>query len=306
MSDSSSAIAQLIGVMARLRDPNGGCPWDIQQTFSTIAPYTIEEAYEVADAIEAGDPAHLRDELGDLLFQVVFHARLAEERGWFDFNAIAGAIHDKLVRRHPHVFANTAFASDADRSANWEEQKARERDEAARRRGAEGASVLGDVPKALPALSRASKLGRRASRVGFDWPDAAGIRDKVNEELAELDEVISGSSVAAPGGEAGSGPLAGALAAARSEALSEELGDTLFTLVNLGRKLHVDAEEALRAANAKFERRFRHMESLARSRGLKLEALSAAQWDALWVESKRALALAARPGDQRGPPASEP
>jgi len=298
VADSSSAIAKLLGVMARLRDPNGGCPWDLQQTFATIAPYTIEEAYEVADAIEAGDPAHLRDELGDLLFQVVFHARLAEERGWFDFDAIAGAIHDKLVRRHPHVFANTAFATDADRSANWEEQKARERDEAARRRGAEAASVLGDVPKALPALSRASKLGRRASRVGFDWPDAAGIRDKVNEELAELDEVISGNSAAGPSGPDG--------AAARSEALAEELGDTLFTLVNLGRKLHVDAEEALRAANAKFERRFRHMEALASSRGLRLEALSAAQWDALWVESKRALALAGQPGGHPGTSASEP
>lgn len=273
MPEPSSAIARLLGVMARLRDPNGGCPWDLEQTFATIAPYTIEEAYEVADAIESGDPAHLRDELGDLLFQVVFHARMAEERGWFDFNAVAAAIHDKLVRRHPHVFAETQFATDAERSANWEEQKARERDEAARLRGAEGASVLGDVPKALPALSRAAKLGRRASRVGFDWPDAGGIREKVNEELAELDAAMSGDSAAS----------------ARADALAEELGDTLFTLVNLGRKLDVDAEEALRAANAKFERRFRHMESLARSRRLQLDALSAAEWEALWVESKRSL-----------------
>jgi MazG family protein len=167
VADSSSAIAKLLGVMARLRDPNGGCPWDLQQTFATIAPYTIEEAYEVADAIEAGDPAHLRDELGDLLFQVVFHARLAEERGWFDFDAIAGAIHDKLVRRHPHVFANTAFATDADRSANWEEQKARERDEAARRRGAQ-ASVLGDAESTSG--RRGLETRAAASRVGFDWP----------------------------------------------------------------------------------------------------------------------------------------
>jgi MazG family protein len=258
--------------MARLRDPNGGCPWDLEQSFATIAPYTIEEAYEVADAIEAGEPSQLRDELGDLLFQVVFHARMAQEKGWFDFDSVATAIHDKLVRRHPHVFADTAFATDAERLANWEEQKARERDEAARRKGAGAASVLGDIPKALPALSRAAKLGRRASRVGFDWPDVAGIREKLNEEIAELDAATA---------HAAGGPA--------TEAVAEELGDALFTLVNLGRKLDVDAEEALRAANAKFERRFRHMEALASTRGLKLEALSPAQWDALWVESKQAL-----------------
>jgi MazG family protein len=267
MADDSSPIERLRGVMARLRSPEGGCPWDIEQTFATIAPYTIEEAYEVADAIESGEPQQIRDELGDLLFQVVFHARMAEERGWFNFDAVAAAIHDKLVRRHPHVFEGTKFATDADRSANWEDQKARERDAAAKRRG-DDASVLGDVPKALPALSRASKLGKRASRVGFDWPDATGIREKVNEELAELDSAVSASQTAA---------------------MTDELGDVLFTIVNLGRKLHVDAEEALRAANAKFERRFRHMEALARERGLLLDTLSPAAWDALWVESKRAL-----------------
>lgn len=271
MAESSGSIARLLEVMERLRNPDGGCPWDLEQTFATIAPYTIEEAYEVADAIDSGDPAHLRDELGDLLFQVVFHARMAEERGWFNFDAVAAAIHDKLVRRHPHVFEGTKFATDADRSANWEDQKARERDAAAKRRG-DDASVLGDVPKALPALSRAAKLGKRASRVGFDWPDATGIREKVNEELAELDSAVSASQTAA---------------------MTDELGDVLFTLVNLGRKLHVDAEEALRAANAKFEHRFRHMESLARGRGLQLDALSPAAWDALWVESKRALAAPA-------------
>jgi nucleoside triphosphate diphosphatase len=266
MTEPRGAIAQLLEVMARLRNPDGGCPWDLEQTFATIAPYTIEEAYEVADAIEGGDPAHLRDELGDLLFQVVFHARMAEERGWFDFDSVAAAIHDKLVRRHPHVFAGAQFATDTEVSANWENQKARERDEAAKRRG-EGTSVLGDVPKALPALTRAAKLGKRASRVGFDWPDARGTREKVNEELAELDAAAASSD---------------------TDAMSDELGDVLFTLVNLGRKLDLDAEEALRAANAKFERRFRHMESLARARGLGLEGLSPAAWDALWVESKRA------------------
>src|SRR6185436_9876253 len=169
MADDSSPIERLRGVMARLRSPDGGCPWDIEQTFATIAPYTIEEAYEVADAIESGDPQHLRDELGDLLFQVVFHARMAEERGWFDFDAVATAIHDKLVRRHPHVFAGGEFAK-----ANWEEQKAQERVASAKKRG-DAASILDDIPRALPALSRAAKLGKRASRVGFDWPDVAGI-----------------------------------------------------------------------------------------------------------------------------------
>src|SRR5688572_7010518 len=264
MGESSDALKQLLKVMEQLRNPNGGCPWDLEQTFATIAPYTIEEAYEVADAIERGDPVHLRDELGDLLFQVVFHARMAEERGWFDFNAVAEAIRDKLVRRHPHVFSDHRFATDADRSANWEEQKAQERAAAATRTGNE-ASVLGDVPKALPALTRAAKLGKRASRVGFDWPDVSGIRAKLDEELSELDE---------------------ARKAADTAAMADELGDVLFTIVNLGRKLDLDGEESLRAANAKFERRFRHMEALARARGLNLEALSPAAWDALWVESK--------------------
>lgn len=275
MSDPSSALERLLGVMARLRHPQNGCPWDREQSFATIAPYTIEEAYEVADAIERADAADLRDELGDLLFQVVFHARLAEECGWFDFEAVTTAIHDKLVRRHPHVFAGAAAGSAAERSAKWEEHKARERAEAAERRGGVESSVLGDVPKALPALSRAAKLGRRASRVGFDWPDAAGVRTKLNEELDELDAAISQNKIVA------AAPIAG------SE-VAEELGDALFTLVNLGRRLNVDAEEALRAANAKFERRFRRMETFARQRGLQLASLSPEQWDELWCEAKRA------------------
>jgi MazG family protein len=261
MADDSTPIERLRGVMARLRSPDGGCPWDIEQTFATIAPYTIEEAYEVADAIESGEPQKIRDELGDLLFQVVFHARMAEERGWFDFDAVATSIHDKLVRRHPHVFAGTEFAK-----ANWEDQKAEERAASAKERG-DAVSILDDIPRALPALSRARKLGKRASRVGFDWPDVAGIREKVNEELAELDAEV---------------------AANRTEAVAEELGDALFTLVNLGRKLDVDAEDALRTANAKFTCRFKHMEELSRQRGMSLEALSPAEWDALWTESKAA------------------
>ncbi len=261
MADDSSPIERLRGVMARLRNPESGCPWDIEQTFATIAPYTIEEAYEVADAIESGDPQQIRDELGDLLFQVIFHARMAEERGWFDFDAVATAIHDKLVRRHPHVFAGAGFDK-----ANWEDQKAQERAASAQRRGG-APSLLDDIPRALPALSRARKLGKRASRVGFDWPDVAGIREKLNEEIAELDAEV---------------------AAGRTGAAAEELGDALFTLVNLGRKLDIDAEEALRAANAKFTKRFKHMEQLCTERGLSLEALSPAEWDALWVESKAA------------------
>ena len=261
MADDSSPIERLRAVMVRLRNPDGGCPWDIEQTSATIAPYTIEEAYEVADAIESGEPQQIRDELGDLLFQVVFHARMAEEKGWFDFDAVANAIHDKLVRRHPHVFAEAQFAT-----ANWEDLKAQERAASAKQRG-DAASILDDIPRALPALSRAQKLGKRASRVGFDWPDVAGIREKLNEEIAELDVEI---------------------AAARTEAVAEELGDALFTLVNLGRKLDVDAEEALRSANAKFTQRFKHMEALSRERGMSLEALSPAEWEALWVESKAA------------------
>jgi MazG family protein len=258
--------------MERLRDPQNGCPWDREQTFATIAPYTIEEAYEVADAIERNDAADLRDELGDLLFQVVFHARMAQERGWFEFNDVAAAIHDKLVRRHPHVFADTVFANRDQQNSNWEEHKARERSAAAARRGTEDHSVLGDVPKALPALLRGAKLGKRAARVGFDWPDAAGVREKLNEELRELDAEIA-QQASQPGGVS-------------HAKVAEELGDALFTLVNLGRHLDVDAEDALRAANRKFETRFRRMESLARARNLQLDALSPAQWDALWVEAK--------------------
>jgi MazG family protein len=275
MADQTAALAKLLEVMARLRDPANGCPWDREQTFATIAPYTIEEAYEVADAIERNDAVDLRDELGDLLFQVVFHARMAEERGWFDFNAVAASIHEKLIRRHPHVFGDAVFANAAEQTSNWEEHKARERAAAAARRGQDTSSVLGDVPQALPALMRAAKLGKRAARTGFDWPDATGVRAKLNEELAELDaEIARYTSKASPASEP-------------DPKIAEELGDALFTLVNLGRHLHVDAEEALRAANRKFETRFRHMESLARARGLALDSLSPAQWDALWLEAKK-------------------
>jgi ATP diphosphatase len=272
MSDAERALSALLALMARLRDPQRGCPWDREQTFSSIAPYTIEEAYEVADAIERGEHQQLRDELGDLLFQVVFHARMAEERGWFDFAAVASAIHDKLVRRHPHVFAG-ASPTPEELVRVWEEQKAQERAEWARGRPAAEATVLAGVPRALPALVRAAKLGRRAARVGFDWPDAQQVRAKVLEELHEMDAALAAASGA---GEAGS----------EAGAVAEELGDLLFSIVNWSRHLKLDAEQALRAANAKFERRFARMESLARARGLDLKGLSAAEWDALWREAK--------------------
>jgi nucleoside triphosphate diphosphatase len=269
MGEARAAIEALITLMARLRDPQHGCPWDLEQTFASIAPFTIEEAYEVADAIEHGEHARLREELGDLLLQVVFHARMAEERGWFDFADVAESIHAKLVRRHPHVFAGAAVEAQH-LPREWEAQKAREREQAA---GALGdRSALAGVPKALPALARAAKLGRRAARVGFDWPDAAGARAKVAEELGELDGALAQRDAAPPGGS--------------GEAVAEELGDLLFAVVNFSRHLQLDAEAALRGANAKFERRFRRMERLAQQRGLALGRLSAAQWDELWQEAK--------------------
>jgi ATP diphosphatase len=280
MSDAESAISALIALMARLRDPQRGCPWDQKQTFATVAPYTIEEAYEVADAIEKGDPTQLRDELGDLLFQVVFHAQMAQERGWFDFAQVASSIHEKLVRRHPHVFGEQRVGGDAELSRNWEEQKARERAAAGAARGAAGVSALADVPRGLPALVRAAKLGKRAGRVGFDWADAAQVRDKVLEELGEVDGALAGAAGAA-GAASGGGSGAGA-----SPAVVEEMGDLLFALSNWSRHLKFDAEEALRAANSKFERRFRDMETLAVARGLSLENLSPQQWETLWEESK--------------------
>ncbi len=279
MSDSEAAVRALLALMARLRDPQQGCPWDREQTFATIVPYTIEEAYEVADAIERGDREHLREELGDLLFQVVFHARMAEERGWFDFASLARGIHDKLVRRHPHLFAGASLAPE-DLVRVWEEQKAAERAAAATRAShgdGEVGAVLGGVPRALPALTRAAKLGRRAARVGFDWPDAACVRAKVLEELHEVDAELA-SAAAAVGAPQRSPPAAAALA--------DEMGDLLFSIVNWCRHLQVDAEGALRAANAKFERRFARMEALARERALVLTRLSAAEWDALWQEAK--------------------
>ena len=268
--EPGEALSALLELMARLRDPEHGCPWDREQTFRTIAPYTIEEAYEVADAVERGQPEKLRDELGDLLFQVVFHARMAEEKGWFDFAAVARGIHEKLVRRHPHVFEDEGAAPDVGQlSRIWEEQKARERAQAAGKGAAADTSALADVPHALPALTRAAKLGRRAARVGFDWEHPSQVRDKVLEEVREIDDELAGG------------------AASGAASLTEELGDLLFAVANWGLHLKIDPEEALRAANAKFERRFRRMEALAAEQGSPLQNLDAAQWDALWRQAKR-------------------
>jgi nucleoside triphosphate diphosphatase len=275
VSAAGEELDALLALMRALRDPVHGCPWDREQTFRTIAPFTIEEAYEIADAIEREEPERVRDELGDLLFQVVFHARLAEEQGQFDFAAVARGIREKLVRRHPHVFGALSEGRAIDAAglhAAWEAHKEQERAAAGRR------GTLADVPLALPALSRATKLGRRAGRVGFDWPDSAGVRAKIDEELAEIDAALA---------ETGAPTLA-ASAGAPSEEVAEELGDLLFTVAQWARRLHVDPEHALRGATLKFERRFERMEQLAAARDWRLSDLSAAEWDMLWNAAKAA------------------
>ncbi len=274
----TSRLRELLDIMERLRAPDG-CPWDRQQTFASIAPYTIEEAYEVADAIERGDIVHLKDELGDLLFQVVFHAQIAREAEAFDFDAVVTAICEKLVRRHPHVFGAAGPLTAAEQSVVWEDSKARERSAAA---VGQVTGALGGVPQALPALMRAHKLSKRAARVGFDWEHAAQTADKVAEELAEVREA------AAAGASASGSSAAGAASAVPSREIFEEVGDLLFAAANLARKLDVDAEAALRAANAKFERRFRAMEALAAARGVEFASLNLAAQESLWLEVKRA------------------
>ncbi len=234
-------IDELLHIMARLRDPHKGCPWDLKQDWRSIVPYTIEEAYEVADAIEQGDFTELKSELGDLLFQVVFYARLGEEQGYFDFADIVDAICEKMIRRHPHVFADARHEDEAALKEAWEAEKRRERNE----KNAE-ASVLDGVASALPALVRADKLQKRAARVGFDWPDASGAMDKLLEELEEVRQAVE---------------------AADREALQDELGDLLFAAVNIARLLGVDAEQALRRGNRNFETRFRAMEKLLQAEG---------------------------------------
>jgi nucleoside triphosphate diphosphatase len=267
----SRDIRRLIDIMAALRDPISGCPWDGQQTFASIAPFTIEEAYEVADAIERGATEDLREELGDLLLQVVFHARMAEEAGLFDFGGVVEAITAKLVRRHPHVFGDAGALNSDDVKALWgrikaEEKHARRASEAKNGRHAAAKSgALDGVPLALPALSRATKLQEKAGKVGFDWNDVRAVLEKIREEIVEVEaEIAEGSA----------------------QALSNEVGDLLFAAVNLARHLKVDPEGALRQANAKFERRFAHIENRLAADGRTPESASLDEMERLWAEAK--------------------
>jgi len=266
-------LPDLLHLMARLRDPQHGCPWDLQQDYASIVPHTLEEAYEVADAIESGDFEHLPGELGDLLFQVVYYSQLAREEGRFDFATVVDAITRKLVRRHPHVFPDGDLygspelprLDEAAIKRRWEEIKAEERAEKAA--APEQLSLLDDVPSALPALSRAAKLQKRAAQVGFAWPEALTVVDKVRDALDEVLEAMSESD---------------------PQAIAEELGDLLFVVVNLARHLKVDPENALRAANGKFERRFRFIEQALRDAGRSIENCDLEELDALWGEAKKA------------------
>jgi MazG family protein len=263
------SIDRLLSLMQRLRDPKNGCPWDREQTFATIAPYTIEEAYEVADAIQKQDLGALRDELGDLLFQVVFHAQMAREAGAFDFDAVVDAICNKMEQRHPHIFGSAVIESASAQTSAWEAHKKSERDRA-------GVKVLDGVPIALPALTRASKLGKRAAQVGFDWPDVHGALEKLTEEADELRRAIDEQHGHAE--------------------IEDEVGDVLFCVTNVCRYLGVDPEEALRRANAKFERRFGYIERQLNAQGRKPEQATLDEMEALWQEGKKAFRVGSEPG----------
>ncbi len=263
-------IDRLLEIMAQLRNPEGGCPWDVEQDFQSIAPHTLEEAYEVVDAIYEGDMNNLREELGDLLLQVVFHAQMAKEENLFDFDDVAQAINDKLIRRHPHVFGNADIKTAEAQTEAWEQIKAEER--AAKGQPENPTSLLDDVPQALPALTRAAKLQKRAAKVGFDWPDIAPVFGKIDEEMGELKEAISAED---------------------TENIRNEMGDVLFACANLARKLGVDPEDALRHTNRKFTRRFQFIEqSLAKKGKTPIES-DLTEMDALWETAKKsAYALA--------------
>lgn len=266
-------MEKLLQIMAMLRDPRHGCPWDLRQDFRSIAPHTLEETYEVIDAIESGDHAHLRNELGDLLFQVVFYAQLGKEAALFDFDAIVGEISAKLLHRHPHVFPDGTTASfgappsltPAQVESNWEALKQREREGKKAEGAARMESLLDDVPRAFPALLRSFKIQKRAASAGFDWEDAAGVLAKLKEETAELEQAVVNEG---------------------QEAVAEELGDLLFTAVNLSRHLRQDPETALRRANAKFEKRFRRLEERVREAGRSLHELDLAELEAHWQAVK--------------------
>jgi len=269
VSGPTERIETLLAVMARLRDPERGCPWDLKQDFASIATCTIEEAYEVAEAIDRGDLPDLRDELGDLLLQVVFHAQMASEQGAFHFGDVVAAINAKLIRRHPHVFGDASVADADAQSAAWDAMKAKER--ALRRRESDAPpSALDDVPAALPEWQRALKLQKRGANAGYDWPGPTPVIAKLEEELDEVRAALA----LPPSPE-------------RQEALEDEIGDLLFVAMNLARKAKVDPGTALRRANAKYERRFRRMEALARAAGSDFAALALAEQEALWAEAKR-------------------
>ena len=261
MPNAEAELRRLLDIMAALRNPATGCPWDKEQSFDTIAPYTIEEAYEVADAIAQRDFNALPDELGDLLFQVVYHARMAEEEGRFAFADVAKCISDKMIRRHPHVFGDAAARNTTEQTVAWEAQKSVER--AAR----DQAGALAGVPVGLPALTRAVKLTKRAARVGFDWPDAGQVLDKLDEEIQELRAELSDAD---------------------PERLKDEVGDLLFVLANLARKLDLDPETCLRHANEKFSRRFNAMERVFETQGTGLAELSLERMEAAWQDVKKA------------------
>lgn len=260
MSETYS-IQSLLDIMAKLRDPDTGCPWDLEQNFKSIAPYTIEEAYEVADAIERNDLSDLKEELGDLLLQVVFHSQMAKELNQFGFEDVVVSICEKMVRRHPHVFSDASIANADEQTALWDKLKAEER----KAKASETLSILDDVPSSLPGLSRARKLTRRAANVGFDWPDRLSVFNKLDEELTELHEAINSN---------------------KQDHIEEEFGDLLFVLANLSRHIKIDPESALRRANQKFIKRFQFIEDYVSRQGKRLEDYSLSELDAFWDAAK--------------------
>jgi len=271
-------LDELIDVMRALRDPDSGCPWDLEQNWQTILPHTIEEVYEVADAIEREDYEDLRSELGDLLFQIVFYAQLGHEQNRFDFMDIAAAITEKLIRRHPHVFGQSISLTSEQQTHAWEAQKAQERADRARQSHSRN-RILDDIPTTMPAMLRALKLQKRAGRVGFDWPDIKTSLMKVDEELGELrDSIVQTENCSKE----------------QHAAVEDELGDLLFSVVNSARKLEIDPEQALRRANEKFVRRFQYIEDRLNDTDRKLETMSADQLESLWVEAKRELDCSGR------------
>jgi ATP diphosphatase len=261
---NNSTIDALLNVMARLRDPDGGCPWDLEQDFKSIAPYTIEEAYEVADAIEREDMPSLKDELGDLLLQVVYHAQMAAEAGHFTFQDVADHVTAKMIHRHPHVFGDAEAKQATDVERLWEDRK----DLETKRREAD--SILDDVTRSLPALMRAQKLQKRAARVGFEWAKPEGALDKLEEEIGELREALAGG---------------------RSTEINDEFGDLMFVMVNFGRMIGLDCEDTLRHANAKFERRFKYIETALKARNIEWNDTSLEQMEGFWQDAKRKEAL---------------